>query len=138
VSCITVNINIVTDDYPDETSWTIADEDGSEVASSSIGDVTPCLESNKVFTFSISDDWGDGICCSHGDGSYKLYRGEAIFIEGGEFGHHAEHTFFLLNQDTVLVDHSTCAGEVKKGAGDKCSESQQCLSNMCESDGKCA
>eukprot|EP00957_Ditylum_brightwellii_P169745 12920538-Ditylum_brightwellii.AAC.1 len=42
-SCITVNINVVTDDYPAETSWYIADEDGYAVASSD-SDFHPCLE----------------------------------------------------------------------------------------------
>jgi V8-like Glu-specific endopeptidase len=155
VSCLTVKINILTDYYPGETSWTISDQEGNEVASGNgytqgqtnyIQD--QCLERNKAHTFSISDTWGDGICCGYGNGSYQLSLGETIFIEGGEFGSSVEHTFVLVNLDTVLIDHTTCAGEavsganemdnfVKKGTGEKCKESQHCLSSKCGGDGTC-
>jgi len=155
VSCLTVKIDILTDYFPTETSWTISDQEGNEVASgsgytekqtNSIHDV--CLESNNVHTFSISDTWGDGICCSYGSGSYQLSLGETTFIEGGDFGSSVEHRFLLLDLDTVMIDHSTCAGEavngannmddfVKRGAGEKCKGGQHCLSNKCDGNGIC-
>uniref|UniRef100_A0A6U3P181 subtilisin n=1 Tax=Ditylum brightwellii TaxID=49249 RepID=A0A6U3P181_9STRA len=155
VSCLTVKIDILTDLYPAETSWTISDQEGNEVASGSgytqndknyIQD--QCLESNNVHTFSISDTWGDGICCSYGSGSYQLSLGETTFIEGGDFGSSVEHRFLLLDVDTVMIDHSTCAGEavngannmddfVKRGAGEKCKGGQHCLSNRCDGNGIC-
>jgi len=155
VSCLTVKIDILTDYFPTETSWTISDQEGNEVASGSgytqsqtnyIQD--QCLESNNVHTFSISDTWGDGICCSYGSGSYQLSLGETTFIEGGDFGSSVEHRFLLLDLDTVMIDHSTCAGEavngannmddfVKRGAGEKCKGGQHCLSNKCDGNGIC-
>jgi len=143
-SCKDVKVNILTDDYPAETSWTISNQEGNEVASGSgytqsqtnyIQD--QCLESNNVHTFSISDTYGDGICCGVGEGSYQLSLGETTFIEGGVFGSSAGHTFLLSHLGKALVDHSTCDGEVKGGAGEKCSEHHHCMSSMCLGGGIC-
>eukprot|EP00957_Ditylum_brightwellii_P015999 1205792-Ditylum_brightwellii.AAC.1 len=32
-TCLTIKINILTDNYPGETEWTISDKDGNKVAS---------------------------------------------------------------------------------------------------------
>jgi len=44
------------------------------------------------YTFVISDTYGDGMCCSYGDGSYKVEYKEEIY-EGTEFGSEESHTF---------------------------------------------
>merc|ERR1712072_1533002 len=44
-----------------------------------------CLEDNTCYTFTITDTYGDGICCSYGQGYYKgMLEGSEIF-SGGEF-----------------------------------------------------
>jgi len=45
------------------------------------------------FQFSILDTFGDGLCCSHGSGSYKVYMDNDLQISGGEFGE-SEAFFF--------------------------------------------
>eukprot|EP00957_Ditylum_brightwellii_P108351 8266215-Ditylum_brightwellii.AAC.1 len=42
-----------------------------------------CLPSGRIYTFTITDSYGDGICCEYGEGSYKLSLGETTFIQGG-------------------------------------------------------
>uniref|UniRef100_A0A7S4SDN7 Uncharacterized protein n=1 Tax=Ditylum brightwellii TaxID=49249 RepID=A0A7S4SDN7_9STRA len=56
-----------------------------------------------VYTFFISDNYGDGICCEHGSGSYNLSLGETTFIEGGEFSSSMQNKFVLVEQDTVKI-----------------------------------
>jgi len=110
VSCLSIKVDISTDTYPEETDWTISDKTGNVVASGGgytdkmtryIQDV--CLEIERIYTFSISDTYGDGICCEYyGSGSYKLYLGETAFIEGGHFFSSNQHMFLLVDQDTVM------------------------------------
>jgi len=38
-----------------------------------------CLADNKCYRFTITDLGGDGICCNHGNGWYKLrYKGAVL------------------------------------------------------------
>uniref|UniRef100_A0A7S4SDK2 Uncharacterized protein n=1 Tax=Ditylum brightwellii TaxID=49249 RepID=A0A7S4SDK2_9STRA len=60
-----------------------------------------------VYTFFISDNYGDGICCEHGSGSYNLSLGETTFIEGGEFSSSMQNKFVLVEQDTVVLTFQT-------------------------------
>lgn len=92
-----IDISLVFDNYPQDTSWKIEADDGSVVSESpaypmSLKDTTQevCLpEGNYAFT--IMDVYGDGMCCNWGNGSYKLTSAENFVIaEGGEYG--AEET----------------------------------------------
>lgn len=105
-----------------------------------------CLEVDSFFTFSISDSWGDGICCAYGNGSYQLSLGETTFIEGGEFSSSMEHPFYLMGSGKALTDScssSTAATEnqpdafMKRSAGEPCKENSHCLSNKCGGSGLC-
>ncbi|MFK7807875.1 MAG: T9SS type A sorting domain-containing protein [Saprospiraceae bacterium] len=89
-----VTLTIVLDDYPQETSWTITDAGGNTVASggtyanqpdgSTIQEII-CL-ADGCYDFTIDDTYGDGICCSEGDGSYLLVDDEGnVLASGGEF-----------------------------------------------------
>ena len=93
-SSMMLGIEIMTDDYPTETSWQITNHLGEIVVSVANGtemvtDFT--LYSWEVelipgnYTFSIFDTFGDGICCIEGDGYYNLSLGGALFYSGGEF-----------------------------------------------------
>jgi hypothetical protein len=47
------------------------------------------LNPNDCYTFEIYDSYGDGICCSYGQGYYKIrnsYGTPNVFIQGGQFG----------------------------------------------------
>jgi len=114
VTCLTVKINILTDNYPGETEWNIMDKDGNTVASggdyaqgSTMYTHEQCLDVEGVYTFLISDNYGDGICCEHGSGSYNLSLGETTFIEGGEFSSSMQNKFVLVEQDTVVLTFQT-------------------------------
>jgi len=88
-----LTLEITTDNYPDETSWSFYDANGAEIVSG--GGYTGSgtlyseevnLPANGCYDFVINDAYGDGICCTYGNGSYKLMdsAGATIF-EGGQF-----------------------------------------------------
>ena len=87
-----VTLTLVLDNYPAETSWTLT-SGGSTVASgsgySSKGStVTQTFNvPAAAYTFTIKDSYGDGICCSYGNGSYTLRdANNNVIASGGSFG----------------------------------------------------
>ena len=65
-----VQVDLLTDDYPSETDWTIVNNcDGSTVASNpQLSAATPYLYEDCLpeaeYTFTITDSFGDGKFCS--------------------------------------------------------------------------
>merc|ERR1712183_1164750 len=51
-----------------------------------------CLASDE-YTFTITDAYGDGICCSYGNGGYKIMVDGTEVISGGDFGNSETETF---------------------------------------------
>ncbi|MEL7531430.1 MAG: T9SS type A sorting domain-containing protein, partial [Bacteroidota bacterium] len=100
-ACTDVTISITLDNYPAETSWTITNDGGTIVASgsgysgngSSVSE-TVCLD-DGCYDFTINDSYGDGICCSYGNGSYTVTADGASVASGGAFGS-SETTNFCL------------------------------------------
>jgi len=115
VACSDVTLTLNVDNYPEETSWTITDDGGSTVASGGLYSGTPdgstvietaCLP-DGCYTFTISDTFGDGICCSYGSGSYALEdAGGTLLASGGSFTN-TEATNFCLTGATSMSVAST-------------------------------
>ncbi|MTI27253.1 fibronectin type III domain-containing protein [Fulvivirga kasyanovii] len=87
-----VTLTLVLDNYPAETSWSVT-SGGSTVASGSGystkgGTVTETFNVGAgAYTFTINDSYGDGICCSYGNGSYTLRdANNNVIATGGDFG----------------------------------------------------
>jgi hypothetical protein len=98
-TCKKFTIEVNTDEYPSDTDWYVRDTNGfGEVFAAS----SEYTEKNKKYTqeiclpmgpqaksykFSISDKYGDGLCCSQGNGSYKAFteNGQLIFQGGQNF-----------------------------------------------------
>ena len=89
----TVSINVTTDSYGNsENGWELKDESGNVVASAPIGSltassvqptVTANLDPNKCYSFIFVDTYGDGICCTYGQGSYTVTDANGNIIAGG-------------------------------------------------------
>lgn len=88
-----VTLTLVTDNYGDETSWQFTDASGTVLYSG--GDYgnnqtttqTFTLTNEGCYTFTISDEYGDGMCCEWGTGSYTLTTADGTTIaQGGDFG----------------------------------------------------
>ncbi len=99
-----VALSITFDNYPEETSWSLTDESGSTVQSASYStsnadgstvNVTFSDLDAGTYTFTINDQYGDGICCSYGNGSYTLSGSEGTIATGGDFGESAATSFCI-------------------------------------------
>jgi len=89
-----LGIAITLDNYPEETSWdlqlngvVVASSNGT-YASAGVGaniNETLCIASG-CYDFTIYDDFGDGICCSYGTGSYTVTNTDgSVLASGGSF-----------------------------------------------------
>lgn len=94
---IDVRVDVRTDSFGSETSWQITDSNDEIVASKDIfsnrelQSETLCLDMTATcdgsdYTFTIYDDYGDGICCEWGNGYYEVYVEGELKAEGASFG----------------------------------------------------
>jgi len=99
-----INVSITFDQYPEETAWSITDTNNLIVASGSYSNANPDGSSiseslnleNGLYEFTITDSYGDGICCTYGNGSYSVSDASGTFISGGSFGSN-ESTQFCID-----------------------------------------
>jgi hypothetical protein len=96
-----LEVDVSTDSYPGETTWDIKSvcDGGSTVLSGgpysiagSTNSVMACVPEGS-YTFEIKDSYGDGICCSYGQGAYTVKYGGAQVSSGGDFGRSKADTF---------------------------------------------
>ena len=92
-----ITVTIVSDRYGSETTWSIGDgsvtymnggpyNDLSSNGTTPQAPVVGTIPPNTCVTFKIEDSYGDGMCCSYGNGSYTVTDGLGnIIIQGGEF-----------------------------------------------------
>ena len=106
-NCAAANLtlSITFDNYPEETGWNLKNATGTTVASNSYSTSNP--DGSTVtetinglasgdYTFTITDSYGDGICCSYGNGSYTLSSSVGTIVTGGSFGS-SEATAFCVD-----------------------------------------
>ncbi len=90
---VQITINITTDNYPSETSWQLIDQNGGGwfispgalTLSGTTYTYSYCVPDTNCYTFTISDTYGDGICCSWGSGSYSVLADGVTVASGGSF-----------------------------------------------------
>ncbi|MDP7436671.1 MAG: FlgD immunoglobulin-like domain containing protein, partial [Candidatus Marinimicrobia bacterium] len=95
-------IEILTDNFPGETSWDLVHLDADTV----VGSITTgeLADQGTLYTwdfdlasggymFTIYDTFGDGICCAYGAGYYSLILDGNEIATGGEFGAEESVTF---------------------------------------------
>ena len=88
---VEITFTILTDNYPGETTWSIADANGSVVmtggpysSSATTYSSTVCVD-NGCYDLTINDSFGDGICCGYGTGNYVITSQGETLVSGGEF-----------------------------------------------------
>jgi len=98
-----VFLTINFDDWGSETGFSIIDSLGAVIVDVpqgtwNDGDVSYstkwCLAPG-TYTFTITDYYSDGICCSYGMGDYALTVGGTTLASGGQFGASESTTFTL-------------------------------------------
>lgn len=93
-------LTLSTDNYGSETSWAVNNNQGSAVAngsgyaSNTQYDEQICL-TDGTYTLVINDSYGDGMCCSTGNGSYALKQGSTTLASGASFNN-TDSTAFTL------------------------------------------
>ena len=91
-----ITLTITFDNYPEETAWLITDAGGATVASGGTYNSEPdgstlteqiCLP-DGCYDFTITDAYGDGICCQYGSGSYTVtdLSDNSVLASGASFG----------------------------------------------------
>eukprot|EP00557_Chaetoceros_sp_GSL56_P002202 CAMPEP_0176500276 /NCGR_PEP_ID=MMETSP0200_2-20121128/13434_1 /TAXON_ID=947934 /ORGANISM="Chaetoceros sp., Strain GSL56" /LENGTH=640 /DNA_ID=CAMNT_0017898871 /DNA_START=1953 /DNA_END=3875 /DNA_ORIENTATION=+ len=85
-----LDVTIITDKYPTETSWTIQNECTNTIQISGGGYTKPettyptgkiCVPKGN-YKFTINDTFGDGICCRYGQGGFVIsYNDSPINID---------------------------------------------------------
>lgn len=93
----TISISLTTDRYGDETSWTLVDLASNTTLASggpysrlsangtavqTIPDID--VDGTGCYVFTIYDSYGDGICCSYGNGSYSVSYDGTVIGSGGQ------------------------------------------------------
>lgn len=106
---VTVTIN--TDNYGEETTWTLTGPGGSPeyangpssgtYADNATITVDVCVPDGPVIVFTIMDAYGDGICCQYGNGSYTVTAGGNTVASGGEF-ETSEESMFVTGPQSAL------------------------------------
>ena len=89
-----IEVDLTTDDYPSETSWTltntctqtIVDEKAAGAyTQANTQQVDQICVEDATYEFVINDGFGDGICCSYGSGSYTITYDGVEVGSGGAF-----------------------------------------------------
>ena len=103
-----LDIEIFTDNYPGEISWSLTDAGGNVIGSITSGTLTSqatlytwnFVITPGTYTFTINDTFGDGICCAYGEGYYNLLLNGTLLATGGDYGTGESVTF---NTEDFLV-----------------------------------
>jgi hypothetical protein len=110
VLSVDATINLLTDSFGGETSWSLRDvcsgdviaEETGPLASNTSTSTTLELAPGTCYEFTIFDSFGDGICCFWGVGSYEIIYDGAVVGSGGDFG----------SSETVQFGSCPCEGFV--------------------------
>ena len=94
-SCKEFTIEFITDSREEDSSWQIADTEGTVVAEqpsflfpNTFYSRTVCLPMDdvpKTYKFSVSDSYGDGVCCYYGDGVYRVLDDVGVELISSDF-----------------------------------------------------
>ena len=109
-----VELDIIPDNYPDEISWELADAYTEQVILSGEANSSAGCMPKGLYTFTIYDKKGDGICCGYGLGLYTISLDGEIVASGGEYGFSESVTSGSVCADAI--QSSTESDNVAKNA----------------------
>ncbi len=128
-----VTLALQFDLYPGETSWYILDATGAirnsggpytGVPAFSYQEETICLPPG-CFTLVVTDAYSDGMCCTNGDGWFRLTDGfDNELVAGGEFDAISYDLFCVeengtppLQATTTIINRIDCSGDLTGALG---------------------
>lgn len=93
-------LQLLSDNYGDDITWELTNENGAVVESG--GPYVSNQFTSQTFEvpdgcylFTMHDSYGDGICCSQGNGLYTLMAGDIVIKSDGDYGSISEVNFML-------------------------------------------
>jgi hypothetical protein len=98
-------LELKSDDYPGEISWVLEDINKAKIiqqgngytnntySAHTIYNQTICIQKEACVKFTIEDSYGDGICCSHGNGYYNISYDDVLIKSAGNYGSNDTVTF---------------------------------------------
>lgn len=118
-----VNFEVKTDQYPTETTWKVRNSSGAILyqggpysGANTVYTATWEFDEFDCYTFTIYDEYGDGICCSYGNGYYKLMdENNVVFAQGGQFGSEETKPFEKQDANTVTADFMADVTSIVEG-----------------------
>ena len=112
--CSDVRLSFTFDQYPEDISFEIINQDGNVIASGgpygsepdgSTINLTGCVD-NGCYELVVKDSFGDGLCCQYGNGSYELVSEGKVLASGSSIGS-GETTAFCLGTKTTTEPDNT-------------------------------
>ena len=96
-SCVDLVVTVTTDDFASETSWEIVDLNSNQTVGTrqftfnddlTTFNDTFCVDPTRCYAVRIDDSFGDGICCTFGNGDWSVtFDGVTTASpSGGQFG----------------------------------------------------
>merc|ERR1712029_1060804 len=132
--CVTFGITLNTDAHGYETSFTLINDNtavtrlaGRGYSSSMTFDEGTCLDNGR-YIFTISDSYGDGMCCGSGQGGYELTLGGEVVKEGGQFG---ESESFVVEVGPQGPSRAPTPAPTCTQGGGACYVGDTCCSGRC-------
>lgn len=123
---IQVSLELLTDFYPEETTWELVDENGTTIDvggpyfdEATLVTVDWCLAPDACYVFTIFDSANDGICCGFGEGNYTIVDsgGNPLISSTGQFGS-SESMQFCLGVGCQMTADISISPETEAGASD--------------------
>ena len=110
-----LTVKLTTDTRPEETSWTLTHTGTNQVIqkspvytlSSTHHSDDYCISQEDQYEYTIYDEGGNGLCCTHGQGKYEVILGSEMVASGGSFGS-MESTIFGVRMNLCRFMHWCC------------------------------
>ncbi len=110
-----LSIEIVMDNYPNDINWFLTNSTNDLLLAGTGADYNPYeeieittqLDSNDCYTFTITDSYGDGLCCAFGEGSFNLTSNGDTLASGGNFGEYYIQSFYVGNEIGITENNKS-------------------------------
>ncbi len=122
-----ITINLMTDNFPEETTWELRDNTNQIIASDGpfgeerhLYSKTICVDPEECYTFIVRDAFGDGMSAQGVKGSYQILNEEGDIIASiikANFGE-AESNQFCISSQCLIELEVGVEQESMPGAGD--------------------
>jgi subtilisin-like proprotein convertase family protein len=119
--CYNIIINVTLDNYGEENKWELKDANGELVQKAGpfnnfengkVESTTICLPPG-CYDFTIFDQWGDGMCCSYGNGGYEVVEElSGKVLASGQSFNKTETTTLCIpsNNGATVIDYCGANG----------------------------